>query len=226
MSAKDRLFYKKLKDIQKAHKPDKWEARHPYNWKKEWGPFIKYDADWDGAYFLDLVIYKLEKMYIALDIYSDEVRDSLDKNLAILKKTIDLGKKLQTHDYYVGSHEFSEEHCFHFVYIYDNEGKTGIEALRSKKLLAKVPQKRIKLDEANAEEITVDDLLGDKLANKWVAENGYTKQQVHYAYGGEWDDPKNHDVWLKMVKQEGKTEQKDMDDFFKLISRNLRKWWW
>ncbi len=221
---KNKEFWTRLKAIQLEHTPSKHEARHPYNWKKEWGPFIKYDADWDGAYFFDLIIYKLEKMYISLDIYSDEVRESLDKSLAILKETINLGKKIQTFDYYTESSRFADEHCYHYVYIYDNEGKTGMEAMLGKKLLVKVPQERPDFNEES--KITVEDILGDSAANKWLEEHGLDKTQVHYAYGGEWDDEKNHDEWLKITKKEGKAEQKDIDTFFKMIARNYRRWWW
>lgn len=39
-----------------------------YNWKKRWLPFIKYDKDFDGTYFIELIVYKLHLM---LDFYSD-----------------------------------------------------------------------------------------------------------------------------------------------------------
>ena len=234
MSKVDRIYNKQLKQIQKAHKPEKWDRRHPYNWKKEWGPFIKYDADWDGAYLLDLIIFKLEKMYIGLDNYSNEVRQDLDKRLAVIKETIDLGKKIQTYDYYKGSHDFSHEHTTHYVLIYKHKntevvgkGKFKIQLYKNEELLYKMPRPKMKsLDEEVDSEIKTQDWMGSKSAYKWAEENGYDKKDIHLAYSGEWDDPKNHDEWLKMAKAERKAEQKDIDRFFKLISRHYQEWWW
>lgn len=215
MSKKDREYYKRLKAIHKAHKPDKYEARKPYNWVREWGPFIKYDGDWDSSYLLELIIYKLERMYLALDVYSFEVRESLDKKLKVLQETIDLGKKIQTFDYYTGSQNFAAEHCSHYVYIYDAKVPWS-----ERTLLAKVPQVR------DPEKIDFKYIMGDSLAHEWVEANGYTKDQVQFAYGGEWDEQENHDKWFKMSQEEGKTKQKDVDKFFKLIAKNYREWWY
>lgn len=215
MDKKDREYYKRLKELNKAHKPEKWDARKPYNWKKEWGPFIKYDGDWDGSYLLELIIYKLERMYLALDVYSFEVRESLDKRLKTLQDTIDLGKKIQTFDYYTESDDFSKEHCFHYVYIYDAHVPWS-----ERTLLAKVPQVR------DPDNIDLKYILGDSLAYEWVEANGYTKDQVQFLYGGEWDDHSNHDVWMNIIKKEAKAEQKDIDTFFKLIAKNYKGWWY
>ena len=214
----------RLAVIQKEHTPEKWEARKPYNWKQQWGPYLKYDADWDSAYFFDLIIYKLEKMYLELDIFSNEYKPTLTKKLKILDEIIKLGKKIQTFDYFEESDRFSKAHCAHVVLIYDNEGKKGMEAmLSSKKLLAKVPSSRT---DTLDEDFSIDDIMGDRLANQWIAEHGYTKSQVHYAYSGEWDSEENQKAWVKMIKAEGKAKQKETDQFFKMISRNFRDWWW
>lgn len=223
---KRELFLERLKAVQEEYQPEPQERRKPYNWKQEWGPIIEQDADWSGEYLFDLILYKLEKMYIHLDIYSNECRRTLNKSLKILRETIDLGKKTRKFDYYAGSDKFMEDHCAHVVYIYDNQGKKGVAAMRNEKLLAKVPQKKFDWDNENASEAEVEDFLGSRDADQWVLEHGYTKDQVHYAYGGEWDDPKNHDVWMNLAKEEHKQKQKDTDKFFKMISRNYNRWWW
>lgn len=59
---KDFKQYKKsiLKEYKKYEKPTKWRQR--------WLPFIKYDKDFDGFYFVALIVYKLHLM---LDFYSN-----------------------------------------------------------------------------------------------------------------------------------------------------------
>ena len=207
----------------------KAEARKPYNWKKEWGPFIKYDADWDGAYLLDLIVYKLEKMYTELDIFSDEVRESLEPKLAKLKEAIELGKKIQTHDYDEESYKFSKEHTQHYILIYKHEGtrtvgegKIKFLAWDKEELLYKMPKPKMTVEE----EIETRNWMGSETAYKWAKEQGYDRKDIHLAYGADWDDPANHDKWLDIMQKEREALQKDRDTFFLLVSRNYSEWWW
>ncbi len=218
MDKKDKEFYSRLKEIQKAHKPAKWEARNPYNWKKEWGPFVKYDADWDGAYLLDLIIYKLEKMYIALDVYSNEVRESLDPKLVKLKETIDLGKKLQTYKYDREYHDWGKIHCAHVVLVY----KKG-ESLKGNPIHKFIYW--YKPEEENEDKDYFEDYFREKEVKQWAKENGYDRKNLTIAYSGEWDDKENYKVWKKLSKKCQKEEQADIDKFFKLISRNYSQRW-
>ena len=56
------------KNYIKARKAEPRKARIKKNsdWKKRWLPFIKYDHDFDGAFFLELIVHKL---HILLDYY-------------------------------------------------------------------------------------------------------------------------------------------------------------
>ena len=223
MDKQDRLFYKKLKEIQLAHKPEKHEAIKPYNWKKEWGPIVKYDADWDGCYLLDLIIYKLEKMYLGLDIYSNEVRRDLDKKLKILRETIDLGKKVQSYNYYSKSRKFVEEHCAHVILIYEIGKSTSKDKPLHKIIKWKKDKKYL---ESSDPKDFIDNYFGETEVKNWALENGYDPKTLTKAYTGQWDYDSNHDIWVDMMKSEEKEEQKDTDNFFKLIAKNYRNWWW
>ncbi len=230
MIKEDKKFYKELKKVQLAHKPEKWEARQRYNWKKEWGPFIKYDADWDGSYLLELIVYKLEKMYLGLDIYSDEVREDLNKKLKILKETIDLGKKVLSYDYEADYHAWGFKHCAHIIYIYkkttnQSDDKINASAIKAKPIHKIVRWQKEDLDDKDPSD-RLKDYLGTKAVVEWAKENGYNPEDLTTAYGGEWDDKANYKIWKQKVKAAAKAEQKDIDDFFKLIARNYRGWWW
>ena len=220
MSKKDREFYKRLKKIQQEHAPEKGCARYPYNWKKEWGPFIKYDGDWDWTYLLDLIVYKLEKMYIALDIYSIEEKESLDSKLKVLKETIDLGKKIQNHDYDKEYHDFSSQHCAHAIYIY----KKGDCLKKNSKPIHTIIKWRLE-ENSGYKEHPMEFYCVTKEIEQWAKENGYDPKKLTSAYGGEWDDKKNQKIWQKMIKEANKALQKDTDRFFLLISRNMWGWW-
>lgn len=211
---KSKKYWTRLQQVQLEHTPEKYMARKPYNWKKEWGPFIKFDADWDGSYLLDLIIYKLEKMYIGLDMYSDEVREDLDKRLAILKKTIDLGKYIQTHDYDKEFHEWSREHCAHVVHIYLKDRTADSQ-----------PIHEIVKDRTNKEN-PLEDFFCEKQIKQWCLDNNYDRKDVSVAYSGRWDKEENATIYKDKVKKAAKEEQKDIDNFFKLIAKNYRGWWW
>ena len=220
MNKTRKLYNKKLKEINKAHQPEKYNRRKPYNWKKEWGPFIKYDGDWDYAYFLDLIIYKLERMYLALEVYSSEVEESLNKKLKVLKEIIDLGKKIQSYKYEEPSYNFLQDHTKNYVLIYKHskvetigKGKFKLECYKDTKLLHKL---YLSKSETN--------LLGAGLT--WALTNGYKKKDVNFAYGSEWDSAESRTKWLELSDKATKEKQKDTDKFFKLISKHYESWWY
>lgn len=209
-----RLFYRKLKQIQNEHKPPKGTARHPYNWKKEWGPFLKYDADWDGAYLIELIIYKLEKMYLHLDLYSNEIREDLDKRLVVLRETIDLGKKVQNFDYYEDSYNWGVLHCAHVAHV---EKKGSSEEIH--KIV------KWKKDLPNEEMFHFYYDVRGEIKN-WAREHGYRMEDLNISYSGEWDSPRNYEIYKEKMNIGVKQMQNDTEKFFKLIAENYQTWWW
>ena len=216
MDKQDRLFYQRLKKIQKEHTPEKYERRKPYPWKKEWGPFVKYDGDWDGCFLLDTIIYKIEKMRLAFDIYSYEVREDLEKRLASMDQAIALGKKLQTHDYNKNSYDWNKEHCAHVILIY----KKGHLISKEK------PLHKILKWHKKDNNIDLDEYFGKKEVNEWIKANGYTYKDIEVAYTGEWDSEQSSKTYKSMLREEEKKRQKDYDDFFKIIAKNIQGWWY
>lgn len=216
---KKKLFNKELKRIHKEHTPDKCDKIKHYNWRKEWGPFIRYQGDWDGFYLLELIIYKLERMYADLDIFSDEVREDLNKRLLVLQETIDLGKKIQTYDYHVEEQQWRDVHCAHVINIYKKGYFFKEEPIHK---LIKYKSKENDTDSYNP----LDDFSGEKAVKEWAEKNGYKREDLSISYSGEWDNQENYKIWKKLIKKCNKAEQDDTDKFFKLISRNYRGWWW
>lgn len=214
MDKTDKLFYKELKRIQKEHTPPKYDRCKPYPWKKEWGPFVKYDCDWAGVYLLDMIIYKIEKMRLAMDLYSDEVREDLEKRLASMDQAIALGKKLITFDYYSGSSEWSDQHCAHAILIY----LKGSIMKKGSKPIHKI------LKWHKSKDLDFDAYFGEHEVAQWAKENGYERKDLEICYSGEWDSENNYKIWNSKLKEERKKEQKDYDDFFKIIARNLNSW--
>lgn len=58
--------YKKKYLAERKATPRKARIKKNTDWRKRWMPFIKYDHDFDGAFFIELIVHKL---HIMLDYY-------------------------------------------------------------------------------------------------------------------------------------------------------------
>src|SRR5574344_87880 len=99
-----------LKDVQKRLIGEDSPHSNP-QWRKEWLPIIKSDADWDGDYLLDLILYKLEKMLLHLERFSDEEEKSKEKTLSSLKRAIELGWQIHDRESDKIVSDFFDAHC-------------------------------------------------------------------------------------------------------------------
>lgn len=112
------MIGKHLKDYKKAYasarKAEPREARIKKNsdWRKRWMPFIKYDHDFDGAFFIDLIVHKL---HIMLDYYdhgkycmqADESRLEIVKSL---KEACRLGDMILADEFENPAYEIMTKH--------------------------------------------------------------------------------------------------------------------
>lgn len=82
------------------------------DWNLRWLPFIKYDHDFDGNYFLELIVYKL---HILLDYYEHgkycmQVDESRLEIVKSLQEACKLGDMLVEDHFDDVVHEFSKQH--------------------------------------------------------------------------------------------------------------------
>ena len=82
------------------------------DWNLRWLPFIKYDHDFDGNYFLELIVYKL---HILLDYYEHgkycmQVDESRLEIVKSLQEACKLGDMLVEDRFDDAAHEFSKQH--------------------------------------------------------------------------------------------------------------------
>ena len=94
-------------------------AQHPKcrikknsDWKKRWLPFIKYDHDFDGAFFLELIVHKL---HIMLDYYDHgkycmQVDESRLEIVESLKEACRLGDLLIADEFDYPAYAVMEKH--------------------------------------------------------------------------------------------------------------------
>ena len=82
------------------------------DWNLRWLPFIKYDHDFDGNYFLELIVYKL---HILLDYYEHgkycmQVDESRLEIVKSLQEACKLGDMLVEDHFDDAAYEFSKQH--------------------------------------------------------------------------------------------------------------------
>lgn len=229
-----------LKEVNKklnfSGKPEK----NKYSYK-EWKQFVKYDYDYSWWCLLDVIIFKLEKMYCYLS--RNIAREGQEKDIVSLKETIDLGWKIHDDDYNQKSFKFSEEHIINIVNIYlktdkyeELPFKTKIEKLKNP--IATLEYKRLpfnermeRLEDKQWSKNNKDIIFGsDNAINNWLVEYNNThedklkKEDLRFTYGGAWVNEESKEIYDQMVKDENKQRQKDVDKFFKLIAKNQFKW--
>ena len=169
------MIGKHLKDYKKAYKKKHWEDRKwcvkkNSDWRKRWMPFIKYDHDFDGGFFIELIVHKL---HIMLDYYEHgkycmQVDESRLEIVDSLREACRLGDLILADEF-------------------DNEA----------------------LDFLVAHEKT------------WTTSN----EDGTYNYCTSWDTEENHKLYNKLIKEADKKREKTIDEFFKFIRKEYRKWW-
>lgn len=107
--------YKKHIKKKRLSMPLKFRISKNSDWRKRWLPFIKYDHDFDGRFFLDLIVYKL---HILLDFYEHgkycmQVEEGRLEIVESLKEACRLGDLLLEDDFDSKALEILEKHCHH-----------------------------------------------------------------------------------------------------------------
>ncbi len=117
------MIGKHLKEYKKAYlakrkaEPRKCRIRKNSDWKKRWMPFIKYDHDFDGGFFLELIVHKL---HIMLDFYDhgkycSQVDESRLEIVESLKEACRLGDLLIADEFDYPAYKVSQAHCKHYT---------------------------------------------------------------------------------------------------------------
>ena len=104
--------YKKKYLAERRSKPRKIRLKKNSDWKKRWLPFIKYDHDFDGFFFIDLIVHKL---HIMLDYYEHgkycmQVDESRLEIVESLKEACRLGDLIIEDNFDDPAFEIMEKH--------------------------------------------------------------------------------------------------------------------
>lgn len=216
---KRREYFQQVRKLQKDHLVGEQKQGLEVNrsWKKEWLPFIKYDYDWDWSFLLDLIIYKLEKTRVTLTMFATADQDWRDRVNQELTEVIDLGKKLQTYDYYQESYDFMEDHTVDRVFIY--RGPLWASSNAEPIQIIDCPRKTFD------EKLESRDWMGSKTADQWLLDHNYDKKDFHYAFSLKWDSDEDKTHHMALRDKAAEEEQADYEKFFALIAQYLRGWW-
>jgi len=111
------MIGKHLKEYKKAYKAYRRANRKTCvhrnsDWRKRWLPFIKYDHDFDGFFFIDLIVHKL---HIMLDFYEhgkycSQVDESRLEIVESLKEACRLGDLIIEDKFNDPAFEIMEKH--------------------------------------------------------------------------------------------------------------------
>ena len=104
--------YKRKYLAERRSKPRKIRLKKNSDWKKRWLPFIKYDHDFDGFFFIDLIVHKL---HIMLDYYEHgkycmQVDESRLEIVESLKEACRLGDLIIEDNFDDPAFEIMEKH--------------------------------------------------------------------------------------------------------------------
>ncbi len=104
--------YKKKYLAERKAKPRSARIKKNSDWRKRWMPFIKYDHDFDGFFFIALIVHKL---HIMLDFYDQgkhcmQVDESRLEIVESLKEACRLGDLIVEDKFNASALEIMEKH--------------------------------------------------------------------------------------------------------------------
>ena len=228
-SVRHKKYLAEVRKIQKSHmSKDEWNDKERINkdWEKIWLPFIKYDHQWDYAYFLDMMIYKLELMRTSFKYFCSHVDQ--EEMISQIDEAIALGKKIYQDSglYHEPWREYHKKHSTPYAYVYEITG-----FLSDKVKLAKKGKLLAKIEMPKDDEMDFKHILNKKYKSpldKWLEENNKKEyKDVSVGYGSEWNNfPKIRTLISKHILNKcNKNYKKDKEKFFKIISDNMESWW-
>ena len=199
-SKKRKKYKTELKGVQKEYAEQLTGTSRNKDWRKEWAPILSRDQDYDGWYLINLILYKLEKMKLHLEILGVSVPDTRAEISAQLTEAITLGKKVRDFDYSQEAHDFLREHV-------------------SVKISTTPLNKDYTEDTEKTKTYTVP---YDEVADAF---DDYTEENCVSTIDYMWDTQENEQAWNDMLKKAEAQEQYDTDKFFLYISQHLKNWW-
>lgn len=190
------------------------------HWRKEWVPFVKHDFDCDSEFLLNIMIYKIEKMKMHLETFSDEDNESLNKVLATMQDALNVGYTIKEDNYDSEADKFDSEHCYWIESVVNNADMYNLnaEALFTVKKL-------IPFNDNNNDAYWLEQRLEmiDECED-WQKEHK-SKKITTLISNGVWDDKKNKEKYELMKDDAQKEKEKDIQLFFAIIAKNYNSWW-
>ena len=221
------MWYKKLENKQLKHLKEVRNklglSSYPINkhWRKEWAPFVKHDFDWDSEFLLNIMIYKIEKMKMHLEmLFSGEDKESLNKVLVTMQDALNVGYAIKEDNYDSEADKFDSEHFYWIESVINNSDTYNPSA----KILFTV-KKLIPFNDNNNNDaywlkrrLEMIDECED-----WQKEHK-CKKTTTLVSNGVWDDKKNKEKYELMRDDARREKEKDIQLFFAIISKNYNSW--
>ena len=122
--------YKAKWKSERRAEPRKVRIKKNTDWRKRWMPFIKYDHDFDGAFFIDLIVHK---HHIMLDYYDHgkycwQVDESRLEIVESLKEACRLGDMILEDKFEDAAYDIMMKH--HRMWSEPCKDKPGLSELK------------------------------------------------------------------------------------------------
>ncbi len=172
-----------------------------HDWKKTWKNFIKYDYPYGNI--IELNIFKLTQIREYMDNHTTYWREEANKDIKELDKVINLGYKIIEYDYIEEAMQWFEHFSTPIAIIYNKKDR--------KKVIGKLQGV---------------DFIDDSSVDIWLKENNLSRNDVIVSYTREWDNESldNDHKFQELLNYCLKNRHKDIDNFFKLIAKNIDSW--
>lgn len=122
--------YKKKYLAERRSEPRKIRLKKNSDWKTRWMPFIKYDHDFDGFFFIDLIVHKLHIMldYYDHGKYCTQIDESRLEIVESLKEACRLGDLIIEDEFNEPAYKIMMEH--HHMWSEPCVDKPGLSELK------------------------------------------------------------------------------------------------
>ena len=190
------------------------------NWRKRWLDTIKYDQDWDFAYFFDIIIKKLELTKETLEKTDYLANEEKEEMLEQINEVLTIGYRIKEDDY-IKSIDFMKENStweVTFEHITDDNG--------TMETLFKVTQTGENSDSDKVFDKNSTFLDGFNELDRLAKSMNISEDARLYGSKTVWKTKKAEKEFGKLLEQDQKDKDNDFEAFWDLFKKNFRNWWW
>ena len=213
-------YKEKVKKLQEEYLQEYLSEDKNKYWRTDWSPFVQHDHCWDDHYILATLMYKIELNKINLDLFSDEVEEDKQKRVEQMEECVNRFKDWMEKDFMQDTMAFSAKHCASYAVFYEKDPEKNTSLSERALVKVKTTVGKWLINELSEAPEVVEYCKKNNLDPKEFVEKTPTY------HTGEWDCKINQWRWRLKIRRAAIQEQKELDECFLYLSRNMRGWWY